>query len=174
MEDDENSNIWPVIGHQVIEGDLMLVSLWCENGNLATYIAKNAQLERVERLKLVSSDSPDPAPSLNLSIPCTSNLIIFFKLLGHSFAMRRVVSRAFIPGPHLSFTEISSLQVSSYRTIIKRHYAISGFRESSRVLRTQVVWRLPGIGSEERQDIRPRSSVRGTPGPLKMYTHLGA
>lgn len=48
-------NILPFIGYQIVDEVAMLVSPWCKNGNLATYIAAHPKLVRNDKLRLVSS-----------------------------------------------------------------------------------------------------------------------
>ncbi|KIO22950.1 hypothetical protein M407DRAFT_114195 [Tulasnella calospora MUT 4182] len=46
-------NILPFIGYQFVDNTPMLVSPWCENGNLSTYIYKNPALTRNEKIDLL-------------------------------------------------------------------------------------------------------------------------
>ncbi|KAG8893895.1 hypothetical protein FRC01_013282, partial [Tulasnella sp. 417] len=63
-------NILPFIGYQVDEtGTPMLVSPWCQNGNLESYIKANPDLSRTDRLKLVHGAACGLAHLHSLSTP---------------------------------------------------------------------------------------------------------
>lgn len=49
-----HENILPFIGYQIVDGDAMLVSPWCENGNLGRFIRIHPDLSDVTKLRLVS------------------------------------------------------------------------------------------------------------------------
>lgn len=54
--DARHSNILPFYGYKIVDGETMLVSPWCENGSLTSYIRHHPELSPCERLKLVSRD----------------------------------------------------------------------------------------------------------------------
>ncbi|KAG8967815.1 hypothetical protein FRC05_001911 [Tulasnella sp. 425] len=49
----KHRNILPFMGYQIVNEVPMLVSPWCENGNLATYIDANPELTRNNKLELL-------------------------------------------------------------------------------------------------------------------------
>ncbi|KIO25798.1 hypothetical protein M407DRAFT_206989 [Tulasnella calospora MUT 4182] len=66
----EHPNILPFIGYQVDKtGTPLLVSPWCQNGNLASYVETNPNLSRTEKLKLLHGASRGLAHLHTLSTP---------------------------------------------------------------------------------------------------------
>ncbi|KAG8944498.1 hypothetical protein FRC04_001720 [Tulasnella sp. 424] len=49
-----HENILPFIGYQIVDGDAMLVSPWCENGNLGRFIRIHPDLSDVTKLRLLN------------------------------------------------------------------------------------------------------------------------
>ncbi|KIO31602.1 hypothetical protein M407DRAFT_19350 [Tulasnella calospora MUT 4182] len=49
----EHPNILRFYGHQIVNESPMLISSWCKNGDLSSFLAENAELTRRERLKLL-------------------------------------------------------------------------------------------------------------------------
>ncbi|KAG8996049.1 hypothetical protein FRB90_012838 [Tulasnella sp. 427] len=50
-------NILPFIGHQIDPDAAMLVSPWCQNGNLTQYIRRNSHLTRSDKVKLLADSA---------------------------------------------------------------------------------------------------------------------
>ncbi|KAG9042373.1 hypothetical protein FS837_010955 [Tulasnella sp. UAMH 9824] len=46
-------NILPFIGYQIVDNSPMLLSPWCENGNLSRYISQHPELTRSEKIDLL-------------------------------------------------------------------------------------------------------------------------
>lgn len=53
-----HENILPFIGFQIVDGDAMLVSPWCESGNLGRFIRIHPDLSDVTKLSLVGLRLP--------------------------------------------------------------------------------------------------------------------
>lgn len=53
----KHPNIVPFYGYQIVDKEPMLVSPWCENGNLSTFLCSNPSLNDVDKLKLVGRSS---------------------------------------------------------------------------------------------------------------------
>ncbi|KAG8913436.1 hypothetical protein FRC01_004548 [Tulasnella sp. 417] len=49
----EHPNVLKLYGHQIVDGNPMLVSPWCKNGDLWSFVGNHPQLTRKERLKLL-------------------------------------------------------------------------------------------------------------------------
>ncbi|KAG8916482.1 hypothetical protein FRC00_012266, partial [Tulasnella sp. 408] len=66
----KHPNILPFIGYQVDKtGTPMLVSPWCQNGNLESYVEANPNLSRSEKLKLLHGAACGLAHLHSLSTP---------------------------------------------------------------------------------------------------------
>ncbi|KAG8962792.1 hypothetical protein FRC05_005116 [Tulasnella sp. 425] len=48
-----HKNILPFHGYQIVDGEPMLVSPWCKNGNLTSYLTKHPDMSDADKLKLL-------------------------------------------------------------------------------------------------------------------------